>query len=569
MKKTLPLIFLCILHTFLSYAQSINWQWVETASGDEQEGYAVATDANGNIYLTGAFACTGTGDSAYFGTNAIITAPGSWTTFLAKYSSSGTALWAKTAVVSSNEQSTGGLVTTGKSGNVYLAGAFTGDSLIYGNTNLGYANMHNNNLFLVNYDSLGNVLWAKRLGDSLSSVSPGGIAADQQGNVFLTGYFTGDSVVFGATTLFNTGVGFFVIKYDSAGNVVWVQSNNSQSSAIQPSGIAVDETGSIFVTGAFGDTLAVDSIVLYNTNPHTNEIFLLRYNEAGRVIWGRAASGVYNNSQVNGIATDGNGNSFITGAFVGDSLVFGPYNLRGDTLNAIFIVKYDSSGNASWAKKAGGDKGNNDIGYGVAASREGNCYLSGSISSDSITFDPITLHYPTSYMNLGDPMFVVSLDPNGNAICADAVVSGGDDVNAICVDKYGDVYVGGDLTPVVRTIFGKDTINPSATSEFAFLAKFNCSKEASGLLNLNETHLLQIYPNPFSNRAIVNYALPPGTKNATLIVYDLAGRQRDTYKLPNTETQITINASKLCTGLYFYSLVVDGRVIDTKKMVVE
>ena len=174
-------------------------------------------------------------------------------------------------------------------------------------------------------------------------------------------------------------------------------------------------------------------------------------------------------------------------------------------------------------------------------------------------------------------MFILTYDAKGDIICSQVVISGGDDQNSICVDKNGNAYVEGDLTGPNPVILGTDTFIDAleqGTAEVHFIAKFMCSVETGISNTLAQNYALQIYPNPFGNQATANYSLSPETKSASLIVYDLLGRQRETYKLLNTETRGTINARNLSAGIYFYSLVADGpdgyrQVLDTKKMVVE
>ena len=45
--------------------------------------------------------------------------------------------------------------------------------------------------------------------------------------------------------------------------------------------------------------------------------------------------------------------------------------------------------------------------------------------------------------------------------------------------------------------------------------------------------------------------------------------QRNSYQLTNTEGEININSTGLSSGVYLYSLVVDGKTLATKKMVVQ
>jgi Beta-propeller repeat len=67
--------------------------------------------------------------------------------------------------------------------------------------------------FVTMYDSLGNKVRTKQLGVSGNTTAASGVAVDSSGNVYVAGYTTGG---LDSNTL--TGGGFFVTKYDSAGN---------------------------------------------------------------------------------------------------------------------------------------------------------------------------------------------------------------------------------------------------------------------------------------------------------------------------------------------------------------
>ena len=84
--------------------------------------------------------------------------------------------------------------------------------------------------------------------------------------------------------------------------------------------------------------------------------------------------------------------------------------------------------------------------------------------------------------------------------------------------------------------------------------------------------LEQNYPNPFNPSTVIRFTVPGGSdarKNVNLKVYDLLGRQVSVL-VSGTKTagnySVTFNAENLPSGIYFYSLEIDGQRA-TKKMV--
>jgi len=81
-------------------------------------------------------------------------------------------------------------------------------------------------------------------------------------------------------------------------------------------------------------------------------------------------------------------------------------------------------------------------------------------------------------------------------------------------------------------------------------------------------YLDQNSPNPFSNITQIGYYLPDAVQKATLYIYDMNGNQLKVIPInQNGKGYITINGSELHPGMYLYSLIADGKEIDTKRMI--
>lgn len=79
----------------------------------------------------------------------------------------------------------------------------------------------------------------------------------------------------------------------------------------------------------------------------------------------------------------------------------------------------------------------------------------------------------------------------------------------------------------------------------------------------------QNIPNPFNGETTVKYTLPQTVGSAKMIVYDLSGKQVASF--PVTEkgsSSLTITSEKLTAGIYIYSIIADGKIVDSKRMVV-
>ena len=94
------------------------------------------------------------------------------------------------------------------------------------------------------------------------------------------------------------------------------------------------------------------------------------------------------------------------------------------------------------------------------------------------------------------------------------------------------------------------------------------SSQNVDLGNSSAALLKQNEPNPFNQTTRIAYTLPAGTQSAYLRIQDGNGRLLKNVKLSDTTTgEVNLTAGELTPGVYSYSLIIDGKMIDTKKMV--
>lgn len=432
MKKIITLFAITFCITLVN-AQPI-WQWAKSAGGSNtDEANAIAVDASGNTYVTGYFSSTITTIGSYTLTNS-----GTYSdVFIAKYNPSGTCLWAKSGKLGRSNDF-GQSVCVDGNGGVYVTGGFESDTIIFGTDTLKNAHPGQNyyDVFVVKYNANGTVAWAQSMtggwGWSISAdtiaggnvyvtgqYTPGvlvagnylntgnmfvvgyekatgtpaisycadndggnGIAADGSGNVYVTGSFSGATAHFGTYTLNRVGAkDFYLVKYDNTGTVLWATSAGGSSDDVGQS-VAVDANGNAFVAGYFHSaSMSVGTYTL--TNAGNDDAFIAKYDAGGNVLWAKCAGGSLNDRALS-IATDNNGNAYVTGYVISTSITFGGYTVNNVASNDeyIFIAKYDAAGNAHWAIGAGGSTVNES--RGIAADNSGNIFIAGFFYSSAL-----------------------------------------------------------------------------------------------------------------------------------------------------------------------------------------
>ncbi|MFX1366713.1 MAG: SBBP repeat-containing protein [Promethearchaeota archaeon] len=414
-----------------SISDTNRYEWNTIWGGfNYDEGYGIAVDGLGNIFITGRTSSFGAGD---------------WDVFLLKFDPKGNLLWYKTW---GNPGYDGGRgIALDSNGNVLITGSSNGD------------------LILLKYDSSGNLLWDKTWGGS-DNYYGNGITVDSSGNVFITGY------------AYNYGAGtdrdIILLKYDKNGNQLWNETWGGSSSDYGY-GIAVDDSGNIFITGItfsfragtdgdiillkydtngnqlwketwggsssdYGYGIAVDdSGNIFITGSSDGDVILLNYDPNGNQFWNNTWIDSYGDKGY-GIAIDGLGNIFITGEI-------GGYEYG---LDDAFLLKFDSNGNLLWKKTWGGS--DYDWGWGIAVDGSGNVFITGQTHSyGEGGYDTFILKYGVDTDNDGlsdkDEINLYSTNPNNSDTDFDGLSDGMEielGTNPKDADTDGDRFTDGE-----------------------------------------------------------------------------------------------------------------------------
>jgi hypothetical protein len=304
-----------------------------------------------------------------FGNGFILTSAGGYDIFVAKYSSSGTTLWAKRLGSSGNDYGYG--IAVDGNGDILCTGSFQG-SVNFGNgvtlTSFGF------DTFVAKFSGYdGGYTWAKNFASGSDDIGYG-IATDSSGNAFVTGAFMG-AINFGNGLLYSLGgYEIFLVKLTgSNGEYLWAKRFGSTGGDVGYS-VAVDSMGNPVITGSFSGTVDFGggSITTAGT-----DAFLAKYlGSNGSHLWSKGlASGM---SSGYGVAVDTNNDIVMTGNVEG-TVDFGGGPVTALSMS-IFIAKYTWAGTNSmsyfWSKKFGAIT-YNATGEGVAIDGGGNVIVTG------------------------------------------------------------------------------------------------------------------------------------------------------------------------------------------------
>jgi len=440
MKNKILFIFLnfCFITTFGQI-----FEWTKRAGLYAFDlGYGIATDAAGNVYISGKYEM-----NAYFG-GTYVTCAGNHDIYVAKYGPDGSFKWVRTAGGKGGDYAHA--ITCDAAGNVFITGEME-MTVKFGSVTL--TGNGDNDVFVAKYNTNGDLLWAKKLGGS--SQSDKGLGITQiNGSVYVTGYFKITANFAGITLTSAGGKDIFIAKYTSDGIFQWVKKAGG-SGDDEGAAITSDSGGNIYITGYFSNTATFNGTSI--TSKGGSDVFIAKYNSSGTCIWAKqAGSGGMDYGY--GIAADNFGRVFLTGGFR-YTTYFGATALKAIGGDAdIFVACYNSSGNVNWAKRAGGKI--NDYGRAIAVDKSSNSYITGNFGL-SATFGATTLTGVDS-----TELYFASYDVSGNlrwVLKATGMPDESDPMRfiemglSICVDPAKNVLASG--TYRSNSVFGTTTLS--------------------------------------------------------------------------------------------------------------
>jgi len=339
--------------------------WNKQLGGEaDDSGWAIATDKDQNVYVTGTFQ-----DTLFLSTGDLISTDFK-DIFVAKFNSAGDLLWAKKA--GGSMVNNGCSICTDSQNKIYITGSFDGTTQF---ENTFITSRGSKDAFLAKYDSDGNLEWVINEGGSIQNDEAFAVSTDKNDNVYVCGKFE-DTAYFSSDTLISKGSSdYFIAKHSSSGNLLWVKSAGGTSMDVAQA-LSCDQQGNIYLTGYFNSMADFDGMLLTSTG--SSDVFVVKYDTSGNIIWTRGSGG-NGPDQGTGI-TSRNGKIYGVGYFYNNA-TFGSSTISSSGYADIFITCLDSIGNFKWTKNCGGS--DNDAGSSISSDTAGNVFVTGTFSSMS------------------------------------------------------------------------------------------------------------------------------------------------------------------------------------------
>ena len=616
--KFITIQFILLIVVVQRVEAQVTQEWVERYNGPgnfNDVAYAMTSDAQGNIYVTGTIN-TGTGsDLAIIKYNSVgaqvwvqtfnggthdvafaIKVDNTGNVYIAgssqggngmdyvtiKYNASGVQQWFQIYEGPAFEEDIASSVAVDASGNVYVTGYSVGIGSSY-----DYAT--------IKYNSSGVEQWVQRYNGTMNVEDvAASIAVDGTGNIYVTGRSdfnyvtikydpagvqqwlqsyngTGNSsdesrsmVIDGSNNIYVTGLSFgngtdydyATMKYNSSGVQQWLQRYNGTSNGYDYAySIAVDGSGNIFVTGNSADDYAT-----------------IKYNSSGVQQWVEIFNGTGNaGDAASSLAVDASGNVYVTGY---------SYTGAGTTYDYA-TIKYNSSGTTEWVQIYNGPGNFYDMPHAITVDGSENIYVTGQSGGSGSGLDFATVKYSQQPIPVELTSFTANVTNEGNVVLnwSTATETNNHMFEVERKSEAGEFYIVGNVEGSGTTTEPKEysfidqSVGPGIyyyrLKQIDFNGDYKYSDEVFVEVKATLTFSLeQNYPNPFNPSTKIKFDVP-AESFITLKVYDLLGNEIAI--LVNEEKnagsyEVEFNVAELTSGVYFYQLQA-GSFVETKKMI--
>jgi len=323
------------------------------------------------------------------------------------------------------------------------------------------------------------------LGGSINDVAQA-IAVDSSGNAYVTGNTSSVDfpLVNPIQSTLNTNGDVFVTKLDPTGSRLIYSTFLGGSRFDSGFGIAVDSSGSAYVSGDTGsfDFPVTTGAFRTKTSGGTTDVFLSKIDPTGsKLVYSTYLGGSSTDRLVEGVAVNSAGEAFVTGWTTSTNFptTAGAFQTTFHGTQEGFVTKFNSTGTGLVYSTFLGGTGSTTVNS-IVLDSTGNAFAVGATSATDF---PITPGAVQPKLAGRTDWFVAKLNSTGSSLLNSTFLGGrgGDDPFGVALDPAGNVYVSGftcsgnfPTSPgAYQTVYKGTCLNSNGAGGNAAVAKFN------------------------------------------------------------------------------------------------
>jgi len=270
-----------------------------------------------------------------------------------------------------------------------------------------------------------------------------GIDVDGTGSVYVTGQTDSTNFPLMNPVQFFFGGGFsdaFVTKINPTGTAFVYSTYLGGTGPDVAFGIAVDSSGSTYVTGRTSSTDYPIANAMQGISGGFGDAFVTKIDPAGSILTYSTYLGGSDNDSGFAIDVDGSGSAYVTGDTLSpDFPVINPIQAFNAGSFDVFVLKINPAGTALVYSTYLGGTGDEDLGGSIAVDASGSAYVSGTTPSTDF---PIVNAVQGIFGGGFDDAFITKIDPAGTAFVYSTYLGGSglDFGGGIAVDAAGNAY---------------------------------------------------------------------------------------------------------------------------------
>ncbi|GAB3516887.1 T9SS type A sorting domain-containing protein [Emticicia fontis] len=133
---------------------------------------------------------------------------------------------------------------------------------------------------------------------------------------------------------------------------------------------------------------------------------------------------------------------------------------------------------------------------------------------------------------------------------------------------FRNALLNGSPKPAVVKASTNNTETLTANTDRNIGTTNNNSIEPDKLFSNEKITVSNIYPNPANDFAMVDYSITGNVNDASMLFYNLLGNEVGNFELDKSDRKLKVQTTNWDAGVYLYQLVVDGKKVVTKKLLV-